>query len=116
MQKTKPTNARVVYATVGNVGHSHVFRSDDSGDTWVDIDQGRLPDVPFNSIAVQRGKPDRVYVCSDAGVYVTDDMGGGWRNLTRNLPNTNIIDLAFHPGDSTLSAATYGRSIWRIKV
>jgi hypothetical protein len=27
-----------------------------------------------------------------------------------------VIDLVYHDKDGTLSAATYGRSIWRIKL
>ena len=57
-----------------------------------------------------------VYVANDAGVFVSADFGGTWTSLTANLPNVPVVDLVYHERDATLSAATYGRSIWRLKV
>lgn len=113
---TSPTNAQVVYATVANFRASHVFRSKDGGTTWTDIDRGRLPDVPHHAIAIPTTKPSTLYVCSDAGVSISTDAGETWKSLTRNLPTVPIVDLVFHEADGTLTAASYGRSIWRLKV
>ncbi len=73
---TSPANAKVVYATVANSNASHVFRSKDAGSTWVDIDQGRLPDVPHHAVAIPKARPSTLYVCSDAGVHASTDAGG----------------------------------------
>ena len=113
---TSPTNADLVYATVASSKVSHVFRSKDSGQTWTDIDQGRLPDVPHHAIAIAKKKPSTLYVCNDAGVYVSTDAGLNWKNLTRNLPNVSIVDLIYHDADRTLTAASYGRSLWRLAI
>jgi photosystem II stability/assembly factor-like uncharacterized protein len=113
---TSPTNANLVYATVASSKVSHVFQSKDSGQTWTDIDQGQLPDVPHHAIAIAKKKPSTLYVCNDAGVYVSADAGREWRNLTRNLPNVSIVDLIYHEADGTLTAASYGRSLWRLKL
>jgi photosystem II stability/assembly factor-like uncharacterized protein len=114
--QTRPTNADHVLATVANFDVSHVFRSLDGCLHWTDVDKGALPDVPHNSIAVPAQHPDEVYVATDAGVFVSTDFGDTWRNLTRKLPNVGVIDLVYHNSQGTLSAATYGRSIWRIKI
>jgi len=113
---TSPADARIVYVTVANFRARHVFRSTDGGATWTDIDRGQLPDVPHHAIAIPRAKPSTVYVCSDAGVHVTSDAGNTWKSLTGNLPTVPIVDLVYHEVDGTLSAASYGRSIWRLKV
>jgi len=113
---TSPTNARIVYATIANFKASHVFQSTDAGQTWTDIDHHRLPDVPHHAIAIPRKGPSTLYVCSDAGVHVSTDAGDSWNNLTRNLPTVPIIDLVYHEADGTLTAASYGRSLWRLKV
>ena len=112
---TGPTNAEVVYVTVANFHASHVFRSKDGGATWADIDRGQLPDVPHHAVAIPNAKPSTVYVCNDAGVHVSTDAGETWKNLTRNLPTVPIVDLVYQETDGTLSAASYGRSIWRLK-
>jgi hypothetical protein len=101
---------------VANSNARHVFRSKDAAGTWEDIDQGNLPDVPHHAIAIPKARPATVYVCSDAGVHVSRDAGDTWRSLTRNLPNVPIVDLVYHETDATLTAASYGRSLWRLKV
>lgn len=113
---TDPRNADRVFATVSNFHHSHVFRSDDGGSTWVDVDRRRLPDVPHYSIVIPPDEPDTIYVCNDAGVFVSPDGGASWGNLTRNLPRVMVVDLAYHVARGALLAATYGRSLFRLNV
>jgi photosystem II stability/assembly factor-like uncharacterized protein len=114
--ETSPVDADVLFATMANFGNSHVFRSDDGGVNWQNVDQGRLPDVPHHAVVVSPDQPETVYVCSDAGIHVSRDLGGSWRSLKRNLPNTMCVDLVYHEGSGTLITATYGRSLWRLKV
>jgi photosystem II stability/assembly factor-like uncharacterized protein len=115
--QSRADNPDIVYATVANYGNGHVFRSDDGGLTWADADPGKsLPDVPFHSIAIPTANPDTIYTCSDAGLFVSADEGRTWANLTGNLPNVIVTDLVYHDSDRTLTAATYGRSIWRLSL
>jgi photosystem II stability/assembly factor-like uncharacterized protein len=113
---TRSDNADVVYASVANSGHSHVFRSLDGGLHWEDVDTGQLPDVPHHAVVCWPGDPNNVYVSNDVGVYFSADRGATWMNLTGNLPNVMVIDLVCHTADGTLSVATYGRGIWRLRV
>jgi photosystem II stability/assembly factor-like uncharacterized protein len=112
--KSDPRDADVVYATMANVGQSHVFRSSDGGVSWQDVDGGRLPNVPHHGIAISTARPDQVFVANDVGVFASLDSGGSWSDITANLPNVMVIDLVYHAGDNHLFAATYGRSIWRL--
>jgi photosystem II stability/assembly factor-like uncharacterized protein len=115
--ETSPANADVVYATVANFARSHVFRSGDGGATWADIDKGQLPGVPHHSIVViPRDGVERLYVANDVGVFMSDDDGTRWWNVSGNLPNTMAVDLVHHKVADTLLAATYGRSLWRLKL
>ena len=114
--ESHPTNAKTVIATVANFGHSHVFRTLDGGRSWEDIDKGQLPDVPHHVAIIPGDEPDKIYVGNDAGVFVLDTKEGKWSNLSKNLPHAMVVDLVYHEKDGTLSAATYGRSIWRIKL
>jgi len=111
-----PNNARTVFLTVGNFGNAHVFKSSDAGQSWIDVDNGQLPDVPHHAALVRPDAPDHVYVCNDAGVFASSDGGQTWKNATINLPNVMVVDLVYHRGSKTILAATYGRSIWRLKV
>src|SRR6266496_4825079 len=93
-------------------GHSHLFRSQDGGKNWEDIDKGHLPDVPHHAVVIRPDAPKTVYVANDAGVFVSRNSAQNWMNMTANLPNVMIIDLVLHEKDGTLIAATYGRSLW----
>jgi hypothetical protein len=42
--------------------------------------------------------------------------GMRWASIAGNMPNVVVSDLIFHHDDQILTAATYGRGIWRIKV
>lgn len=114
--ETSPTDGDLLFATLANFGNSHVFRSEDGGAHWRDVDRGRLPDVPHHAVVVSPDDPGTVFVANDAGVYVSRDLGGTWRSLRRNLPNTMCVDLVYHERAGTLTVATYGRSLWRLKV
>ena len=114
--ESSPDNANQVYAAIANYGDSHVYRSDDAGASWLDIDNGMLPDVPHRSIVVTPDDPHRVIVANDAGVYLSPDRGASWTNLTRNLPAISVVDVVYHRATTSLFAATYGRGIWRLQL
>ncbi len=111
-----PKDAQLLFATIANFDHSHVFRSKDGGTTWQDIDKGQLPDVPHHVVLIRPDELNKVYVGNDAGVFIFESQTGTWTNLTKNLPNAMVVDMVYHLKDGTLNAATYGRSIWRIRL
>src|SRR2546427_11848192 len=90
--------------------------SKDGGKTWEDVDKGRLPNVPHHAVVIRPDETKTVYVANDAGVFVSHDSGNTWMNMTRNLPNVMVVDVVLQEKDSTLSAATYGRSLWRTRI
>lgn len=93
--------------------YRHVFRSRDMGNTWEDIDGGALPNVVFYAATYETHPPYRLFVAGDVGVWA--EIQGKWRNVSGNLPNVVVSDLVYHHKDRTLTAATYGRGIWRMR-
>jgi photosystem II stability/assembly factor-like uncharacterized protein len=114
--ETHPQDGRWLLITVAGENNSHVFESKDGGSTWKDLDGGRLPKAPHHAVVIPPDDPQSIFVCSDAGVHHSPDFGLSWTRLNRNLPNTMVVDLVYHQTSGTLTAATYGRSIWRLKV
>lgn len=106
----------VLFATVANFGHSHVFCSRNGGITWQDMDRGQLPDVPHHGLAILPDDPNKIVVCNDIGVFMSADQGITWKSISRNLPNVMIIDLVYLESEKTLYAASYGRSLWKLKL
>src|SRR5262245_11754744 len=90
-----------------------IFRTVDFGVSWVDI-SGNLPDVPLNCV---NADPDpamhgRLFVCSDLGVFVTDDYGLTWSALGTGMPAVVVMDIDLIAPSRQLFAGTHGRSIY----
>ncbi len=106
-------------------GYSHIFLSEDHGDTWTDLDGGQLPDLAYQAVAFETNPPYRAFVGGDYGVFMLDhipspddppDRSFDWVNISGNLPHVIVSDLAYHQRDRILTAATFGRGIWRLKL
>jgi hypothetical protein len=110
-----PSNPQRLWLTISQVGGGTVYRSEDGGNTWVNCTSG-LPSIPMNSVAVDPGNYQRVWVAADVGVYESLDMGGTWASFAVGLPNAIAADLLFHKQDRMLICATRNRGVWAIQV
>ncbi len=93
----------------------HVFKTTDMGATWTDI-SGNLPDFPISNIQIDPDIPDSYYIATDGGVFATYDGGDHWDLMAPGMPFAPVLDLNIHQDTRTLLAATFGRSMWRIKL
>ena len=92
-----------------------VYRSDDTGLTWVNCSSG-LPAIPMNSVVVDPANGQRVWVAADVGVYQTMNLGAAWASFSLGLPNAMAADLLFHRKDRVLICGTRNRGAWAIAV
>ncbi len=110
-------DAATAYAAVD--GHrSDVFRplillTTDRGASWTTVSG----DLPANEVVrVVREDPTdtRVLYCgTETGAWLTRDRGAHWVRLGKDsLPTVPVYDLAIHPRERDLIAATHGRSLW----
>jgi hypothetical protein len=115
-----PLDDNVLYATYGNFGGAHVFRSIDSGETWQSLDGSGptgLPDIPVHSIVVDPDDAQRLYLGTDLGVMVSIDGGGTWMTEETGFGPavTMWLSLIRTPaGQRLLFAFTHGRGAWRV--
>jgi photosystem II stability/assembly factor-like uncharacterized protein len=109
-----------VYATYGNFGGAHVFRSIDNGDTWQSLDgagPSGFPDIPAHSIVVDPDDQQRLYLGTDLGVMVSIDGGHTWMTEETGFGPavTMWLSLIRTPaGQKQLFAFTHGRGVWRV--
>jgi photosystem II stability/assembly factor-like uncharacterized protein len=93
----------------------YLFVTEDLGRRWRSIAAG-LPAEPVNVVREDPVNADVLYVGTDRGVYVSLDRGAHWMALQAGLPNVPVHDLAVHPRERELAAATHGRSAWIVDV
>jgi hypothetical protein len=115
-----PQDDNVLYATYGNFGGAHVFRSVDGGASWHSLDGSGptgIPDIPVHSIVVDPDDQERLYLGTDLGVMVSLDGGGTWMTEETGFGPavTMWLSLIRTPaGQKQLFAFTHGRGVWRV--
>lgn len=118
-----PDDENIAYATFSGFragsDRPHVMRTTDGGNNWVDIsgvDGGKypLPDAPVNSVVPTTD--GLLIVGTDVGVFLSTWAGGEWVPLGSDLPAAPVLYLRYHEGIRELSAATFGRGIYDIRV
>jgi len=115
-----PGNPQVVYATYSSFTGSRIYKSTDAGVTWSQGLDGTgltgLPSIPVHSLVVDPNNSSRLYVGTDAGVFVSLDGGQTW--MVENTGFANVITeaLAITSVSATpnLFAFTHGRGVWRV--
>ncbi len=116
-----PFSASVAYVTYSGYRYGsrlpRIFRTVNFGASWADI-SGDLPDVPLNCV---NADPDpamrgRLFVCSDLGVYVTDNYGLSWSALGTGMPPVVVMDLDLIESSRQLFAGTHGRSMYEYEL
>jgi photosystem II stability/assembly factor-like uncharacterized protein len=90
-----PVRGRVYLA-----GRSGLYRSDDWGQSWVNIASG-LQASYTSSVMASRARPDAVYAVAGGRAWVSTDTGRGWELRNEGLPGSGGIDaLALDPLDA----------------
>ena len=109
------TNSDIIYAVTSGTG-GLVYQSNDAGVTFTSINNG-LPTIAKNVI-VQQGQnaQNPLYLGTYLGVYYKDDSMTAWEPFDTNLPNVPVTDLEINYVDNNITAATYGRGIWRTSI
>ena len=81
-----------------------------TGSTGRSIANGIPADEMVHSIREDPARPGLLYLGTERGVWISFDDGLSWQKLQRNLPVTQVADLAVT--DHDLVIATHGRSFW----
>lgn len=110
-----PFDMNTIYVTVSGFRwdepYPHVYKSTDLGQNWNEI-SSNLPQIPINCIALDPQIPDRIFVGSDVGVFITENGGDEWQSLSDGIPNVPVIDMLIHNPTRTLLLGTYGCSAY----
>ena len=110
--KVHSSNGGIIYVvTQGTAGL--VYQSNNNGTSFTNISNG-LPAIGKTVIVHQADNSSNpLYLGTTLGVYYKDDTLPSWTPFDTNLPNVSITDLEINYVDKNITAATYGRGIWR---
>jgi hypothetical protein len=96
-----PSQPQVLYQQ----NHCGIYRSDNAGEDWIDIGEGRLPTRFGFPIAVDPNDPRTIYVVPEESdeyhmsvdghlaVWRSRDAGESWERLTNGLPERAYVDV-----------------------
>lgn len=111
---TSYRDSNIIFLTKGTL----VLKSIDGGVSWQNISYN-LPDIKMFSVVIDKYSDDRLYVGTQAGVYVKDNGATTWDIFYTGLPtNSEIRELNIWydtvcSNNSKITAATYGRGAWQ---
>lgn len=97
------------------VKDAHLYKTTNAGSTWIRINND-LPQVPVNDLIISPDNKKILALATDFGVYYTVNGGTNWSTLGVGMPIVVVSSLYYAPISKTLYAATYGRSIYKVKV
>jgi photosystem II stability/assembly factor-like uncharacterized protein len=114
------TSGDLLLAIVGG----RLMASQDGGEQWAARGSG-LGRAPLDVVTLDPTAPDRLWAASADQLYVSDDLGSGWRPVGAPLPEagTNVRGIAADPTATTLVATTHrgmyrsedGGATWQLK-
>ncbi len=109
-----PDRPEVIYQQ----NHCGMYRSDDAGDAWIDIGEGKLPSRFGFPIAVHPHDPKTIYVVPEESdeyrvsvkgrfaIWRSRDSGESWQRLTDGLPeHAHLVVLREAMATDTLDQA-----------
>jgi photosystem II stability/assembly factor-like uncharacterized protein len=100
--------AGYVYCNASGCNSGGVFKSGDSGETWIAAQNG-LPDTIFiNQLVVDPSAPARIYAATQQGVFRSTDAAASWAPINSGLINLHVWSLSIDRTGSLLRAATAG--------
>jgi photosystem II stability/assembly factor-like uncharacterized protein len=91
----------------GYVALAGLFRSAGGDGAWERIDAAIDPKPEARTIAVDKRRPGRVLIGSQAGVWRSDDHGTTWRQTKAPKPELAVWSLAVHPHNPDIVFAGY---------
>jgi photosystem II stability/assembly factor-like uncharacterized protein len=92
-----------------------VYRTEDSGATWIQASAGMDPNEPVYEILCDPATPGVIYASSAlSGVFVTSDGGASWTQMSEGLTVRSVRGLALSGDGAHLYAGTIGGGMFRL--
>jgi photosystem II stability/assembly factor-like uncharacterized protein len=74
-----------------------VFKTTDSGQTWVSVG---LPGIMVTALGVSPASPGKIFAGTYYGLYISEDFGATWKQMNNGLVNAEITSVVMDPTGS----------------
>ena len=120
-----PSNRDTVYVVTNTWGGPRILESTDAGQTWVDVSGSGTTGLPALPIwSARRGRAARsrqsTWAMTANGVWLAVGGGSGattaWQRFGAGLPYVQVTSLVLNTALNTLTAGTYGRSVYQLSL
>ena len=92
--------------------HPYVYKTDDYGKHWKEIDEGLPKDSPVHVVREDPNHKGFLVLGNDDGLFYSHNDGKTWTKLKSNFPDVSVWDLKFVKKNHDLVVATHGRGIF----
>ncbi len=118
---THPTEPNTAYALFSFAGAPKILKTEDLGQTWVDISgysdgdssSTGFPDVAVYSLLVRPDDENKIWVGTEIGIVESNDAGATWHHLP-SFPPVPVWQMK--AVDDQIVIATHGRGIYTTTV
>jgi photosystem II stability/assembly factor-like uncharacterized protein len=93
----------------------YVYVTEDFGQTWKSL-RANLPSGSSRVLREDVSNTNLLYLGTEFAVYASTNRGASWTKLNNNLPTVAVHEIAVHPTQGDIVAATHGRSLWALDV
>ena len=90
----------------------YLFVTHDFGRHWTSIVNNLPQNQYVRSVRGDIHSSRIVYAGTEAGMWVSFDDGGSWKDFRNNLPTVSVRDIRIQPKWNDLIIATHGRSLY----
>ncbi len=116
-----PNNNDTIWITYSNLAggpqdNKRIFRSTNLGTSWTDMTNNFPAETPANTVMVDPGNSNTIFIGSDVGIFRSDNGGSSWTYWNEGLPPVVITDLAYFGPKRLIRAASYGRGMWESEI
>ena len=89
----------------------HAYVSEDFGKTWKSL-RSNLTWGSTRCLREDVANPNLLFLGTEVGAWYSIDRGGHWNRFGGGFPTVAVHEIAVHPKNGEIVAATHGRSLW----
>lgn len=90
----------------------YVFVTENFGKSWKSLGESLPKNEVIRVIREDLINPNLLFIGTETGVWASLNRGAHWFKLNKGMPTVSVYDLAIHPRDHALIAASHGRGIF----